>query len=113
MFRDISLTQQIPNKLKTMRIKSIHKKGSKLLMDNKIGIFLTNILSKVYENVLDLMTTEKVRFMSINVENKKRLWNNRQHDHDDISNRQQWKNKQKKKHISTFQMHRDVLTNCG
>ena len=34
MFREISLTQQIPNQLITMRIKSIHKTGSKLLMDN-------------------------------------------------------------------------------
>ena len=29
MFRDISLTQQIPNQWKTMRIKSIHETGSK------------------------------------------------------------------------------------
>ena len=61
MFREISVTQQIPNQWKTMRIKSIHKKGSKLLMDNKIGIFLTNILSKLYEKVLDLLTTENVK----------------------------------------------------
>ena len=61
MFRKISVTQQIPNQWKTMRIKSIHKKGSKLLMDNKRGLFLTNILSKLYENVLDLLTTEKVK----------------------------------------------------
>ena len=36
-------------------------KGSKLLMDNKRGkrgIFLTNILSKLYETVLVLLTTE-------------------------------------------------------
>ena len=30
-------------------------------MDNKRGLFLTNILSKLYEKVLDLMTTEKVK----------------------------------------------------
>ena len=30
-------------------------------MDNKIGFFLTNILSKLYEKVLDLLTTEKVK----------------------------------------------------
>ena len=59
MFREISVTQQIPNQWKTMRIKSIHKQGSKLLMDNKIGIFLTNIVSKLYKKVLDLLTTEK------------------------------------------------------
>ena len=61
MFREISVTQQIPNQRKTMRIKSIHKKGSKLLMDNKRGLFLTNILSKLYEKVLDLLTTENVK----------------------------------------------------
>ena len=61
MSREISVTQQIPNQWKTMRIKSIHKKGSKLLMDNKRGLFLTNILSKLYEKVLDLLTTEKVK----------------------------------------------------
>ena len=44
-----------------MRIKSIHKKAQTLLMDNKRGLFLTNILGKLYEKVLDLMTTEKVK----------------------------------------------------
>ena len=39
----------------------MHKKRSKLLMDNKRGLFLTNILSKLYEKVLDLLTTEKVK----------------------------------------------------
>ena len=33
----------------------------KLLMANKSGLFLTNILSKLYEKVLDLLTTEKVQ----------------------------------------------------
>ena len=44
-----------------MKIKSTHKKRSKLLMDNKRGLFRTNILSKLYEKVLDLRTTEKVK----------------------------------------------------
>ena len=30
-------------------------------MANKSGLFLTNILSKLYEKVLDLLTTEKVQ----------------------------------------------------
>ena len=30
-------------------------------MDSKRGLFLTNILSKLYEKVLDLLTTEKVK----------------------------------------------------
>ena len=61
MFREISVIHQIPNQWETMRIKSIHKKGSKLLMDKKRGLFLTNILSKLYEKVLDLLTTENVK----------------------------------------------------
>ena len=35
-----------------MRIKSVHKKGSKMLMKNKRGLFITNIVSKVLERVL-------------------------------------------------------------
>ena len=61
MFGEISVTQQIPNQWKTMRIKSIHKKGLNQLMDNTRGLFLTNILSKLYEKVLDLLATEKVK----------------------------------------------------
>ena len=61
MFREISVTQQIPNQWKTMSIKSIHKIGSKLLMDNKRGLSLTNILSKLFEKVLDLLTIENVK----------------------------------------------------
>ena len=30
-------------------------------MDNKRGLFLNNILSKLYKKVLDLLTTEKVK----------------------------------------------------
>ena len=59
MFREISLTQRIPNQWKTMRIKSIHKR-KKLQIDNKRSPFLTNILSKLYEKVLDPLTSEKV-----------------------------------------------------
>ena len=61
MFKEISVTQQIPYQWKTMRIKLIHKKGSKPLMDNKRGLFLTNMLSKLYEKVLNLLTTEKLQ----------------------------------------------------
>ena len=60
IFREISVTQQIPNQWKTMGIKSIHKKGSKLLMDNKRGLFLTNILAN-YMKILDLRTIGNVK----------------------------------------------------
>ena len=71
MFREISVTQQIPKQWKTMRIKSIHKKGSKLLMDNKRGLFLPNILSKLYEKGLYLLTTEKVKINEHQCEGQK------------------------------------------
>ena len=44
-----------------MKIKTIHKKGSKMVMDNKRGLFLTNVLSKVFERVLDKITSDSVR----------------------------------------------------
>ena len=43
----------IPSEWETMLIKSIHKKGEKSLMKNKRGIFLTNVLSKVFEKALE------------------------------------------------------------
>ena len=35
-----------------MKIKCIHKKGPKKKMDNKRGLFITNIVSKVYERLI-------------------------------------------------------------
>ena len=35
-----------------MKIKCIHKKGSKKKMKNKRGLFITNIVSKVYERII-------------------------------------------------------------
>ena len=71
MFGEILVTQQIPNQWKTTRIKSIHQKRSKLLMDNKRGLFLINILSKLYEKVLHLLTTEKVKINEHQCEGQK------------------------------------------
>ena len=42
-------------------------------MANKSGLFLTNILSKLYEKVLDLLTTEKVQ-INEHVWRTKRFW---------------------------------------
>ena len=67
MFREISVTQQIPNQWKTMRIKSIHKKDQSYYMIIK-EIFPNQQFRQLYEKVLDLITTEKVK---INEEDKK------------------------------------------
>ena len=44
---------EIPTKWNTMKIKSIHKKGGKIDLNNKRGLFLTNVVSKVFEKVQD------------------------------------------------------------
>ena len=41
-----------PKKWSDMTIKSVHKKGSKQKMTNKRGLFLTNIVSKIFERVI-------------------------------------------------------------
>ena len=61
MFKAIVRTQKIPEQWSCMKIKTIHKKGSKMVMDNKRGLFLTNVLSKVLERVLDKITSDSVR----------------------------------------------------
>ena len=60
MFNQILEGQNIPNQWKEMTIKYIHKKGSKLLMENRRGLFLINILSKLFERVIENVTEEHV-----------------------------------------------------
>ncbi len=61
MFNAITQQQKIPAQWTNMKIKSIHKKGSKMRMENKRGLFLTNVLSKLYERVLDHVTKGTVQ----------------------------------------------------
>ena len=50
-----------------MKVKTIGKKGSVLLMDNKRGLFITDILSKMYEKVIKNRNEEKIsEYMSDN-----------------------------------------------
>ena len=60
IFNAMVQENKIPKQWTCMKIKTIHKKGSKMVMDNKRGLFLTNVLSKVFERVLDLLTNETV-----------------------------------------------------
>ena len=48
---------EIPNQWLYMLIKSIHKKGEKEDLLNKRGLFLTNVISKVFETVVDEIST--------------------------------------------------------
>ena len=53
LLNGIIKTGEIPEKWKRMKIKSIYKrKGSRNEMKNQRGIFITNIVSKVFERVL-------------------------------------------------------------
>lgn len=53
MFNLIREKEEIPTQWQKMNIKSIHKKGSKEDLNNKRGLFLTNIISKTFEKLLD------------------------------------------------------------
>ena len=50
-----------PAEWNIMRIKSVHKKGSKMLMKNKRGLFITNIISKIVERVLKERNKEQFK----------------------------------------------------
>ena len=43
---------ECPKEWDDMTIKSVHKKGSKMLLTNKRGLFITNIIGKILERVL-------------------------------------------------------------
>ena len=62
MFNRILKEHSIPRQWTEMTIKSIHKKGSKMMMENRRGLFLTSIISKVFERVLDEITQGDVEF---------------------------------------------------
>ena len=47
---------QIPSPWQSMIIKSIHKQGTKADLNNKRGLFLTNIISKIFETIQDQET---------------------------------------------------------
>ena len=52
IFQIAAKRMQGPEEWNNMTIKSVHKKGSKLKMTNKRGLFLTNIVSKIFERVI-------------------------------------------------------------
>ena len=53
MFNEILQLEITPEQWKIMMIISIHKKGLKELLSNKRGLFLTNVISKLFEKVLE------------------------------------------------------------
>ena len=60
LFREMERERYTPSEWNDMIIKSLHKKGDVLEMDYKRGIFLTNVISKLYEKVVKRRDKEKV-----------------------------------------------------
>ena len=58
MVNDILRTEDSPKQWNHTLIMAIHKKGIKEDLANKRGLFLTIILSKIFENVIDEITEE-------------------------------------------------------
>ncbi|XP_066916108.1 uncharacterized protein [Clytia hemisphaerica] len=52
IFNQVANEGQIPSAWGRVKIKSIHKKGSILQMDNRRGLFVTNVISKVWEKLI-------------------------------------------------------------
>ena len=60
LFNTIQATFWIPKQWNDIRIKSLHKKGSKMDLKNKRGIFLANILYKTFERILIARNEERI-----------------------------------------------------
>ena len=62
--RAVDKTMTIPGEWMKMAIRILDKKGSKLLMTNKRGIFLTSIISKIYERIIKNRNADMVKIKS-------------------------------------------------
>jgi hypothetical protein len=61
IFRITARRMEGPELWNEMTIKSVHKKGPKTKMTNKRGLFLTNIVSKIFERVVKERNKEAYR----------------------------------------------------
>ena len=61
IFNIVLKTQKIPREWGKMTIMVIHKKKSRLKIENKRGLFLTNVISKVLEKILKERNKESTR----------------------------------------------------
>ena len=60
MMNKMEKERYTPNQWSEMKIKAINKPGSGLIMDNKRGLFITDIISKIYEKVMKKRNDEKI-----------------------------------------------------
>ena len=58
---EVDRQRKIPNEWEIMEILATHKRGEKMWMSNKRGLFLTNNISKVYERVVKERNAESFR----------------------------------------------------
>ena len=65
MFNKIKTENQIPIQWQLITVKSVHKGGVKEnIQENQRGIFLMNIVSKIYESTLKIQNEKKNMNMS-------------------------------------------------
>lgn len=61
ILKEVKETKAIPDEWKEMEILSIHKnKGSRMEMENKRGIFITNTVSKIFEKIMLSKSGKKI-----------------------------------------------------
>ena len=60
MMNRMEMERWTPKQWSEMKVKVISKQGSVLLMDNKRGLFITDMLSKIYERVMKNRNNEKI-----------------------------------------------------
>ena len=60
MMNRMEMERLTPEQWSEMKVKAISKQGSALLMDNKRGLFITDILSKIYERVMKNRNNDKI-----------------------------------------------------
>ena len=57
----VDITHETPSDWEKMKIKAIHKQGPKPKMENKRGLFVTNLVSKVYEKIIKERNRERAK----------------------------------------------------
>ena len=60
LFNRIEVDRKLPDDWKEVIIKTMNKPGTVLDMDNKRGLFITDVLSKLYEKVMKKRNDEPV-----------------------------------------------------
>ena len=61
MFQKMEKERTVAREWNEVKVKTVSKPGSILLMDNKRGLFITDIISKIYEKVVKNRNEENIR----------------------------------------------------